>query len=148
MVAAHQIFKVCAHRPAEPEVMILTEQMVEERFPFGTPDQLDVQKTERRQGPLDRRGIAGFDWFNPAMRQRVIGRRLSFGRKDEVSGSMQEQQQAAADHVPRLAVGLHPMPSLTHFKGEPTATQAGVLRDQLAQQPQVGLTNLSAAIAE
>jgi hypothetical protein len=73
----------------------------------------------------------------------VVGRRLSFGRQLDVSGSMQRQHESPADHVAGLAVGLNPVPGLAHFDREPPSAVARVLRNQLSQESGVGLSDLT-----
>jgi hypothetical protein len=70
------------------------------------------------------------------------------GRQRDLSGAMELQHQAAADHVAGLAVGLDPTPRRTDFEGETVATQVGMLGNQLAQKDHVGWADLAAAIVQ
>ena len=125
-----------AHGAAVAQVVMAAEQVGEERFALGAAHQTDRQRSQRRQGSLDRRGVVGRHPSHASMADRVIGRGDSFGGQLEVSGPMQGQQQTPTHHVAGLAVGLHPVPGFTHLDREAATTQSrDVGRSSPARRP-------------
>ena len=98
-----------AHRLRVAQVVMLFEQTVEQAFLRCPPD---LFKTQRPQGPqrgLERAAVDIDSWRTLPLDQG-IGRRLLPRRQEDVTGSVQRQHQASADHVPELPVGLNPVP--------------------------------------
>ena len=148
-IARHnQILQVLADRPAVAKIVVVAQQLGKEGFVLGAPHQLDRQRPQRGHGTRDRRGVVRRASGHSAVRDGVVGRRPPFGRQFDLSSPMQRQHQAAADHVAGLAVGLHPPPRRTHLDRELPPAQRGMLRDEFAQEHDVGFADLPTAVAQ
>jgi hypothetical protein len=109
-----EVFQMLANRLRVAQIVVLLDQAVEEPFARRPPYLLNVQRfnfpqpgAQRLALDLDRAGFAAtserIGWSHPARRQL------------DVSGAVECEHQAAADHVARLAVGLHPVPGLAEL---------------------------------
>jgi len=110
----HQVLQLLAYRLRVPEVVVLLEQPVEQRLLGRAAHLAQLQHTEcaqrrdqRRLVGRDRRGLLALD--------QVVAADLAHRRQLDQAATVQHQHQAAADHVPRRAVGLHPVPGLTEL---------------------------------
>ncbi len=144
----HEILQVLADRPAVAEIVMVAQQLREERFVVGAPHQPDRQRPQRGHRTGDRRGGVRRAGRHAAVGDGVVARRAAFGGQFDVPGAMQHQHQAAADHVPRLAVGLHPLPCRAHLDGQPPPAQRGILRDEFPQENDVGFPDLTTPITQ
>ena len=136
------------HRTAEPQVMVLLEKRVEEALPFRAANQPDLHRSHPRQGPLDRRGVAELPLRHAPVADRVIDRLDARRGKLDMARPVQDQHQAAADHVAQLAVGLNPVPSLADFGREGASTGLRVRSDQIAQPIDLGLPDRPATVTQ
>src|ERR1039457_4843147 len=79
---------------------------------------LDLEVAQHRPWPL-----ASCQW---------VARREAHRRQRDLSSPVEHQQQAAAHHVTRRAVGLIPSPRRAQFAGEPSPAGSRMGRNQLA----------------
>ena len=98
-----------AHRLRVAQIVMLLEQTVEQAFLRRPPDLLPTQRPQGLQRDLDRATVQ-VDHAGTRPLDQGIGRRLLPRRQGDVPGAVQRQQQAPADHVPELSVGLDPVP--------------------------------------
>ena len=119
------------------------EQLPEEIFAGGAPHLADRQRTERGQSADKGTGVDVGDVPHAAMADGVVDGLASGCGQFDLTPPVQSQHQTATDHVAELAVGLDPIPGLADFGRESAPTQAGVFRNQPAQEEEFFLTNLS-----
>ena len=65
----------------------------------------------------------------PPKYQRVVRHDLHC-RQFDMSGTVEHQQQATANHIAQRAVGLLPLPGFTQFLRQPAAARSRICRDQ------------------
>ena len=119
-----------------------------EILPLGPADQANVQRPQRSQRSLDGGSVAALRGPDTPVRDGVVDRLEPGRRQLDVAGPVQDQHETAANHVTQLAVGLHPVPSLTDLGGKRSPAQTRVLRDPLAQEEHIGWADLPAPIRE
>ena len=92
------------------EVVVLMDEAVIKRFQGSIPGQFNFNRRQVGQGCFDR-GLFGIQEGDRAIAEVVVG--VCFrGRKSEISGSFQSEQQFPAGHVFEAAVRLDPVPHL------------------------------------
>ena len=126
---------------------MLLDQAVEQRLLSRPPDLLEAQRAQASQ----RRGEGtGVDLHHRRF-QTPAGRVLrdhARGRQADLPGPVQGQQQTSTDHVPRMPIGLHPVPSLANLQRQPPPRQLGASGHQFPDESYLSVGYRATAIGE
>jgi len=143
----HQVLQVLAHRRRVAEVVVLLDERVDEPLRGRAPYLSQLDRTDLRERPLDGRLVHLHE------RWRVPDRRAPPAppprwRQHDVVGSMEGQHEPTAHGIAGRAVGLLPLPRLTHQQRQCPPTRLRVALDQLAKKDHVIDTDLTTAIPQ
>jgi len=142
-----QIFQVLADGLLVPEIVVLRQQAVEERFVRGATHLVNHQRPQRAQQHRDRRRVD-----QDRRRARARPPRLAGGplrrRELDMAGAMQPEEQAAADRLARRAIRLPPVPRVAHREGQRAPAEARRRRKERANRGEIAGRDRAAAIRE
>ena len=142
-----EIFEVRADRLLIPEIVVLRQEAVDERFVRGATHLVHDQRPQRVQRHRDRRRVD-----QDRRRARARPPRLAGGplrrRELDVAGAMQPQEQAAADRIARRAIRLPPVPRVAHRERQPAPAEARRRRQERANRGEIGGRDRPAAVRE
>jgi len=95
------------------QIVVLCNESVMQAFVSGSSYRHDLQWLQLFDGRSDGRFITILRNGPNPRGSATTGTYAPWRRQNNVTGPMQGEQQAAADHVTRLTVGLQPVPGVT-----------------------------------
>src|SRR5258708_2154017 len=109
----HQILQLLPDRLLLPEIVILLDQAVEQRFVRATPHQLDLKRNKPTQWPAYRPVTRNHQLRSPPLRQWIACGTEPHRRQLNLAGSLQLQEEPATELITKRAIRLLPVPGFT-----------------------------------
>jgi hypothetical protein len=135
------------HRLCVAEVMVLLDETIEERFVRCAPDLAKLQWPHVRKSTVDRSGVHPGGRRHSTLDDVIVWPRAYRWKLDEPR-TVELEHKAAANHVAKLAVGLHPAPGFTQKLRESAAACLGVLGNKATDEQDVRRGDHTAAVLQ
>jgi hypothetical protein len=139
------VFEVFSNGLAVAQIVMLADETVAKLLLCSPSDLLKGYGQKGTYGAMDWRLINGDPNRGLAVGQG-IGRSLFGGRQLDASLGLQEQEQAATEHVFEGAIGLPPIPCPAELLGNEAPAGGGMCGDDLLNQGNIGLGDSTSAI--
>lgn len=127
------------------QVMMLTDQAVEELLPLGSTDLLEIDRMQISNRALDggsvNLNVYGFSSIGKRVGEFTLGR-----RQLDQALRLQQQQKAAADHVFECAICLSPLPCPANLLRNKAPASLGMVRYDFSDKVNIRLGNITCAV--